>query len=74
MKSDPEDNLEEIMEKIPSSSSPSYGKKFLELFEAAGKDFANLDLSILAPSEVIINDIRTGKLYKKGKVDANYLY
>jgi len=74
VKSDPEDNLEEIVEKIPSSSSPSYGKGFLELFEAAGKDFAKMDLSVLAPSEVIINDVRTGKLYQKGKVNVNYLF
>ncbi|MHA1243561.1 MAG: methenyltetrahydromethanopterin cyclohydrolase [Candidatus Heimdallarchaeota archaeon] len=74
VKSTPEDNLEELIEKIPSNSSSSYGKKFLELFEAAGKDFGKMDLSILAPSEVIINDIRTGKLYQKGKVDANYLF
>ncbi|MHA1126508.1 MAG: methenyltetrahydromethanopterin cyclohydrolase [Candidatus Heimdallarchaeota archaeon] len=74
VKSSPEDNLEELIEKIPSNSSASYGKKFLELFEAAGQDFGNMDLSILAPSEVIINDVRTGKLYQKGKLNANYLY
>ncbi|MHA1505534.1 MAG: methenyltetrahydromethanopterin cyclohydrolase [Candidatus Heimdallarchaeota archaeon] len=74
VKSTPEDNLEELIEKIPSNSSSSYVEKFLELFEAAGKDFGKMDLSILAPSEVIINDIRTGKLYQKGKVDANYLF
>ena len=63
VKSEQNDNLPELIKKIPSKSSPSYGKKFLDLFSEAGKDFAKFDLTLLAPTEIIVNDIRTGKTY-----------
>ncbi len=73
VKSEPDDNLQELIAKLPSKSSPNYGKKFLEMFNEAGKDFANFDLTILAPSEVIINDIRTGKVYHEGELNLELL-
>ncbi|MFW9923768.1 MAG: methenyltetrahydromethanopterin cyclohydrolase [Candidatus Thorarchaeota archaeon] len=69
IKSDSNDNMDELIKKLPSNSSKSYGRKFLELFKEAGQDFANFDLSLLAPSVVIINDLRTGKIYHEGKVN-----
>ncbi len=68
-KSEQDDNLLELIKKIPSKSSPSYGKKFLDLFNEAGKDFAKFDLTLLAPTEIIVNDIRTGKIYHDGKIN-----
>jgi methenyltetrahydromethanopterin cyclohydrolase len=73
VKSEQDDNLSELIKKIPSKSSPSYGKKFLELFNEAGKDFAKFDLTLLAPTEIIVNDIRTGKIYHDGKINLELL-
>lgn len=73
VKSEQDDNLPELIKKIPSKSSPSYGKKFLDLFNEAGKDFAKFDLSLLAPTEIIVNDIRTGKIYHDGKINLGLL-
>ena len=73
VKSDPNDNLEELIAKLPSKFSSNYGKKFLEMFNEAGKDFANFDLTILAPTEIIVNDIRTGKIYHEGKLNLKLL-
>ena len=73
VESDSNDNLEELVAKLPSKSSNNYGKKFLELFNEAGKDFANFDLTILAPTEIIVNDIRTGKTYHEGKLNLKIL-
>jgi methenyltetrahydromethanopterin cyclohydrolase len=71
--SEKDDNLPELIKKIPSNASSSYGKKFLELFNEAGQDFANFDLSLLAPTELIVNDIRTGKIYHEGKINKELL-
>jgi methenyltetrahydromethanopterin cyclohydrolase len=68
IKSHKEDNLTDLISKIPSKSSSSFGKSFIEVFNEAGKDFANFDLTLLAPTEIIINDIRTGKIYHEGKI------
>ena len=67
------DNLNELVKQIPSASSPSFGRKFLELFTEANGDFSKFDLNLLAPSEVILNDIRTGKIYKAGKMDLSFI-
>lgn len=73
VKSEQDDNLSELIKKVPSKSSPSYGKKFLDLFNEAGKDFAKFDLTLLAPTEIIVNDIRTGKIYHDGKINLELL-
>ncbi len=73
IKSDVEDNLDELVKQIPSTSSHSYGRKFLELFKEADGDFSKMDLNLLAPSEVILNDVRTGKLYQAGKIDMSFI-
>lgn len=68
IKSQKDDNLIDLIPKIPSKSSPSFGKRFIDVFNEAGQDFANFDLTLLAPTEIIINDIRTGKIYHEGKI------
>ncbi|NHK31827.1 MAG: methenyltetrahydromethanopterin cyclohydrolase [Asgard group archaeon] len=68
IESQEDDNLTDLILKIPSKSSSSFGKLFIEVFNEAGKDFANFDLTLLAPTEIIINDIRTGKIYYEGKI------
>jgi methenyltetrahydromethanopterin cyclohydrolase len=73
IRSDPEDDLTELLPKVPSNASSSYGKRFQILFEEAGKDFANFDLTLLAPSELVVNDFRTGKKYHYGKIDTQFL-
>lgn len=42
------------VEKIPSCSSPSYGKSFSKIFREAGGDFYSVDQNIFAPAEVHI--------------------
>ncbi|NHJ84240.1 MAG: methenyltetrahydromethanopterin cyclohydrolase [Asgard group archaeon] len=69
VKSEPGDNLLSLLPEIPSNASKSYGKSFLELFKEADEDFANFDLTLLAPSELIVNDIRTGEIHHLGKID-----
>lgn len=58
--------VSELIPKIPSKFSSSFGKRFLEVFNETDQDFNNFDLSLLAPTEVIINDVRTGKIYHEG--------
>ena len=71
--SNPEDDLDTLIQQIPSKFSKNYGRTYLEAFNEAGLDFANFDLSLIAPTEVIINDVRTGKIYHEGKIETDYL-
>ncbi|KZX12654.1 methenyltetrahydromethanopterin cyclohydrolase [Methanobrevibacter curvatus] len=73
IESEESDDLKTLTENLPSSSSPSYGKPFLEVFEEANYDFFNIDSGMFAPAEVTVNDLRTGELFKAGAVDVELL-
>lgn len=47
------------IEKIPSSSSPAYGRPFAEIFKDAGYNFYKVDEGIFAPAEVTITNAET---------------
>jgi methenyltetrahydromethanopterin cyclohydrolase len=57
------------VEKVPSSSSPAYGRPFGEIFKEAGYDFYKIDPGIFAPAEVHFENTWTGKSTKAGKVN-----
>ena len=67
------DNLVDLIQKVPSSTSKQYGKPFVQIFKEAGKDFYNIDPLLFAPAVMILNDISTGKTYQAGKMDFELL-
>jgi len=64
--------LAELTVKIPSCSSPAYGKPFLEILKQAG-DFYAIDPGLFAPAEVTLTNIDTGHVYHGGGMDAAHL-
>ncbi|MDR3291606.1 MAG: methenyltetrahydromethanopterin cyclohydrolase [Methanobrevibacter sp.] len=73
IKSEEGDNIKELTEKLPSSAADGYGKPFYEVFKEADFDFYQIDKGMFAPAEVVINDLRTGELFKAGYVNSNLL-
>lgn len=67
------DDLKAVAEKLPSSSSEGYGKPFYDVFKEAGFDFYKIDKGMFAPAEVVINDIRTGEMFRTGSVNVDLL-
>lgn len=63
-----DESLAEIVPKIPASSSAAYGKPFLEIFEAAGKDFYKIDPLLFSPAEITIHNVDTGRVHIAGHV------
>ncbi len=68
-----DDKLKEIASKVPSSTSKDYGKPFYEVFKAANFDFYKIDPNLFAPAIIYINNIRSGKTYKFGKINDEVL-
>ena len=77
-----DDDLEEIVKLAPSSASrmiqeaKALAKKsprFLEIFKEAGFDFYEIDPNIFAPAIMIINNKRTGKIFRAGSLDIDVL-
>lgn len=68
-----DDKMAEIASKVPSSESKDYGRPFYEIFKAANFDFYKIDPNLFAPAVVYINNIRSGKTYKFGKINNDIL-
>ncbi|MBI5680487.1 MAG: methenyltetrahydromethanopterin cyclohydrolase [Methanobacterium sp.] len=73
VESDENDNLEEIANNLPSSASAGYGKPFYDVFKEAEYDFYKIDKGMFAPAEVVINDLRTGEMFRAGYVNTELL-
>jgi methenyltetrahydromethanopterin cyclohydrolase len=56
-------------EKIPSSSSPDYGKPFADIFKNAGYNFYKIDEGIFAPAEVTVENTTTDEIKKAGSIN-----
>ncbi|MGZ7159213.1 MAG: methenyltetrahydromethanopterin cyclohydrolase, partial [Methanobacterium sp.] len=57
----------------PSSSSEGYGRPFYDVFKEAEYDFYKIDKGMFAPAEVVINDLRTGEMFREGYVNSELL-
>ena len=67
------DDVKSVAEKLPSSASAGYGKPFFDVFKEAEFDFYKIDKSMFAPAEVVINDLRTGEIFRTGYVNNELL-
>jgi len=70
---DDETKLQEIIKQAPSMASKDYGKPFLQIFREADKDFYKIDHGLFAPAIIIINNAKTGKTFKAGKINPQVL-
>lgn len=70
---DDDKKLKELVTKAPSSSSESYGRPFAEIFKEASYDFYKVDPRLFAPAVIIVNNAKTGRTFKAGKINAEVL-
>ncbi|MGY5881843.1 MAG: methenyltetrahydromethanopterin cyclohydrolase [Candidatus Thorarchaeota archaeon] len=66
-------DLQEIVDKVPSSTSKQYGQPFYDLFKSVEFDFYKVDPLLFSPAEVTINHIETGKIYHAGELNPEIL-
>jgi methenyltetrahydromethanopterin cyclohydrolase len=67
------DDLQEIVEQIPASTSEQYGQPFYDLFKSVDFDFYKVDPLLFSPAEITINHIETGKIYHAGALNPEVL-
>ncbi|MDR0319033.1 MAG: methenyltetrahydromethanopterin cyclohydrolase [Nitrososphaerota archaeon] len=70
---DDEAKLQEIVNQTPSMMSKDYGKPFLQIFREADKDFYKIDHNLFAPAVIIINNVKSGRTFKAGKINPKVL-
>jgi methenyltetrahydromethanopterin cyclohydrolase len=65
--------IEAVLEKIPSSASPDYGRPFLEIFDRYHRDFYKIDPLLFSPAQVLIFNRSTGRVFTAGEPRADIL-
>jgi methenyltetrahydromethanopterin cyclohydrolase len=70
---DDEEELERIVDKAPSEASKDYGKPFIETFKEAKYDFYKIDPNLFAPARIIVNNMKIGKTFCRGKLNVEIL-
>ncbi|MCG8585932.1 MAG: methenyltetrahydromethanopterin cyclohydrolase [Pirellulales bacterium] len=64
-----DDMIRDLGPKVPSNSSPAHGKPFVEIFEAADRDFYKIDGHLFSPAQVTFNNLDTGNVFVFGEVE-----
>jgi len=70
---DDEVKLQKLVNDAPSINSKDYGKPFLQIFLDADKDFYKIDGGLFAPAMLMINNAKTGRTFKAGKINSQVL-
>lgn len=67
-----DEELEELVPKIPSAASRDYGTPFYELFQRYG-DFYQIDPLLFSPGEVWVNNLNSGRSFHAGGINLEVL-
>lgn len=70
---DNDEYLRSLVKKAVSSASKDYGKPFAEIFREAEQDFYKIDPQIFAPAKIIVTNMKTGRTFTSGKINAEVL-
>ena len=64
-----DDELAELIEKVPSSWSKDYGQPFYDLFQRYGGDFYKIDPLLFSPAQASINNLTSGRTFAAGQAN-----
>jgi methenyltetrahydromethanopterin cyclohydrolase len=70
---DDEEELKQIVSKAPSNASKAYGKPFIEIFKKANYNFYKIDPNLFAPAILIMNNVKTGMVFRAGEINVEAL-
>jgi methenyltetrahydromethanopterin cyclohydrolase len=66
-------SLQEIGAKVPSNSSPDYGRPFAEIFARYDHDFYRIDPMLFSPAMVVLQNDDTGSTFTYGQLSPDVL-
>jgi methenyltetrahydromethanopterin cyclohydrolase len=69
----PDDELEAIVGRVPSSASKDYGEPFGRVLEQADWDFYKIDPMLFSPAEVRLVSVESGRSFHAGDVAPDVL-
>jgi methenyltetrahydromethanopterin cyclohydrolase len=69
----PDEELEAIVPRLPSSASSDYGEPFGDMLERADWDFYKIDPLLFSPAEVRMTSVSSGRTFHAGGVNIGVL-
>jgi methenyltetrahydromethanopterin cyclohydrolase len=69
----PDDELEAIVERLPSAASSDFGEPFGSVLEKADWDFYKIDPLLFSPAEIRLAGVETGRTFHAGGVALDVL-
>jgi methenyltetrahydromethanopterin cyclohydrolase len=69
----PDDELEALVDRVPSSASRDHGEPFGKVLERADWDFYKIDPLLFSPAEVRLVGVASGRSFHAGSVDLDVL-
>ncbi|HYA20587.1 MAG TPA: methenyltetrahydromethanopterin cyclohydrolase [Burkholderiales bacterium] len=63
----------DLANKLPSSASRDYGKRFAQIFKDCQYDFYKIDPMLFAPAQVVISCLGSGNSFRAGKLNGELL-
>ena len=68
-----DESIDEIGPRVPSNSSPDYGRPFGEIFARYNNDFYRIDPLLFSPGSVVFVNVDTGKRHEFGRLAPDVL-
>ncbi|HVN53192.1 MAG TPA: methenyltetrahydromethanopterin cyclohydrolase [Anaerolineaceae bacterium] len=68
-----DEELANLVEKVPSSASPDYGVLFYNLFQRYEGDFYKIDPLLFSPAQISFNNLISGHNFHSGRINPSLL-
>ena len=68
-----DDELAELVAKVPASASRDYGTPFYDIFQRYEGDFYKIDPLLFSPAEVWLTSVETGRTFHAGRLNPEIL-
>jgi methenyltetrahydromethanopterin cyclohydrolase len=65
--------LEELIPRVPSSTSSDYGAPFYDTFKGYDYDFYQIDPLLFSPAEIAVTNVASGRTFHAGEVNVEVL-
>ncbi len=68
-----DDELADVVSRVPSSTSRDYGAPFYETFKGYNFDFYQVDPLLFSPAEIFVTNVVSGRTFHAGQVNVEVL-
>lgn len=68
-----DDELNQLVPRLPSCASSEHGRPFAELFEKKHRDFYAIDPHLFSPAWVRVNNLTSGRCFEAGRLEPDVL-